>query len=194
MADRQTSFDLGHQYIKGRIAILLETQPGKHSDRAFALALIFGLFAASSLLAFGFQVPQNPASSAPGVAQDGQSGDQSDAKLPRGKKLVLKDGSFHMVREYKVDGERVRYYSVERSQWEELPTDMVDWPATEQAEVARKQADAALAAKIGADEKARKAVFRERGCERGSVAGSVFAGWRGDFHARWQECVRATTS
>jgi len=71
----------------------------------------------------------------------------------------LKDGSFHMVREYKVNGERVRYYSVERSQWEEIPSDMVDWPATEQAETARKQAEATLAAKIGAEEKARKAVF-----------------------------------
>ncbi len=114
------------------------------------------LLPATLLLIFGFQPFQGDA---PLAGPNGQSGAQSDAALPRGKKLVLKDGTFHMVREYKVDGGRVRFYSVERSQWEELPTDMVDWPATEQAEVARKQADAALAAKIGADEKARKAVF-----------------------------------
>ncbi|MGA8981677.1 MAG: hypothetical protein WB470_03315, partial [Candidatus Acidiferrales bacterium] len=30
--------------------------------------------------------------------------------LPRGKKLMLKDGSFQLVREYQVDGDRVRYY------------------------------------------------------------------------------------
>jgi hypothetical protein len=71
----------------------------------------------------------------------------------------MKDGSYQIVREYKVDGERVRYYSVERSQWEEIPTDMVDFAATRQAEAAQRQADAALAAKVGAEETARKAVF-----------------------------------
>lgn len=120
------------------------------------MALILVAVPVGSVLVFGFQpfqdqaTPPNPS---------GQSSGRSDTALPRGKKLVLKDGSFHMVREYKVDGERVRYYSVERSQWEEIPSDMVDWPATQQAETARQQADATLAAKIGADEKARKAVF-----------------------------------
>ena len=51
----------------------------------------------------------------------------------RGKKLVLKDGTFQIVREYQVIGDRVRYYSVERSQWEEIPSSMVDWPATRKA-------------------------------------------------------------
>ncbi|HTA44530.1 MAG TPA: hypothetical protein VK789_18915 [Bryobacteraceae bacterium] len=41
-------------------------------------------------------------------------------------KLYLKDGSFQLVREYKVDGDRVRYYSVDRSDWEEIPVDLVD--------------------------------------------------------------------
>jgi hypothetical protein len=36
-------------------------------------------------------------------------------------RLYLKDGSFHLVREYKVEGDRVNYYSVERSDWEEVP-------------------------------------------------------------------------
>ena len=33
-------------------------------------------------------------------------------------KLYLKDGGYHLVREYQVQSDRVRYYSVERSQWE----------------------------------------------------------------------------
>src|ERR1700691_2345296 len=45
----------------------------------------------------------------------------STASLPRGKKLILRDGSFQLVREYNVEGDRVRYYSIEQSQWEEIP-------------------------------------------------------------------------
>jgi hypothetical protein len=45
-------------------------------------------------------------------------------------KLYLKDGGFHLVREYKVDGDRVNYYSVERSDWEEIPVDLVDLKRT----------------------------------------------------------------
>ena len=41
-------------------------------------------------------------------------------------KLYLKDGSYHIVREYQVQPDRVRYYSVERSEWEEIPLDLVD--------------------------------------------------------------------
>jgi len=46
-------------------------------------------------------------------------------------RLYLKDGSYHLVREYKVSGDRVRYYSVERSAWEEIPLGLVDIEKTE---------------------------------------------------------------
>jgi hypothetical protein len=51
-------------------------------------------------------------------------------------KLYLKDGSYHLVREYQVESDRVRFYSVERSQWEEVPLSLVDLQKTqtEQAE------------------------------------------------------------
>src|SRR5256886_15472630 len=41
--------------------------------------------------------------------------------LPRAKKLVLKDGSFQLVRDYQRQGERVRYMSAERGGWGGIP-------------------------------------------------------------------------
>jgi hypothetical protein len=76
-------------------------------------------------------------------------------------KLYLKDGNFHVVREYKVESDRVRYYSVERSEWEEIPLDLVDLKRTE-TEIAERQAELEKDAKvISAEEKVERELQKQ---------------------------------
>ena len=53
-------------------------------------------------------------------------------------KLYTTDGEYQIVREYQVVGDRVRFYSVDRSDWEEVPSSMIDLKRTA-AEAATQQ-------------------------------------------------------
>jgi hypothetical protein len=75
---------------------------------------------------------------------------------PKSKKLILKDGTFQVVREYQVNGDRVRYFSEERGAWEELPAALVDWDATAHDEAASQKAATALAEKVHDQEEAKR--------------------------------------
>jgi hypothetical protein len=92
--------------------------------------------------------------SAPNSKQSSGDDSAAAARLTRGKKLVLKDGNFQLVREYERKGERVRYFSLERGAWEEIPAAMVDWDATVKAQAESDKASAALLGKIHAQEEA----------------------------------------
>jgi hypothetical protein len=84
----------------------------------------------------------------------GTSDGSSSLPLLKGKKLVLKDGTYQLVREYQRNGDRVRYFSTERGTWEEIPAAMVDWDATKKAENTDKQVNDALLKQIHIQEMA----------------------------------------
>jgi flagellar motor protein MotB len=104
-----------------------------------------------------------------------QSSDDKQSKTPLPLKpevpgvqvnhrLILKDGSYQIVRKYEVVGSRVRYISVERGgDWEELPYDLVDWTATKKWE--QQQADRAANAQSPAMQEAAE-IDREEAAER----------------------------
>ena len=76
--------------------------------------------------------PSQTAPAAPAPTQSAENTEKpaADSGVGRGKRLVLKDGSFQVIREYQRLGDRVRYYSLERADWEELPASLIDWDAT----------------------------------------------------------------
>jgi hypothetical protein len=133
-------------------------RPAKRVEANFALT---AYFAAMLLLSVVFTAQKAPASSLGPQDQPSQPADQRDAQqgelsvpLPKGKKLVLTDGTFQIVREYQRAGDRVRYYSVERSAWEEIPAALVDWAATQKAEAEQETQQKALVKEIAESERA----------------------------------------
>jgi hypothetical protein len=76
-------------------------------------------------------------------------------------RLYLKDGSHHIVREYQQVGDRVKYFSFERSEWEEIPLELVDLKRTRQDIADREASRKEEAAATDAEEKAEREMRRE---------------------------------
>ena len=78
-------------------------------------------------------------------------------------KLYLKDGDYHIVREYQVLGDRVRYYSTERGDWEEIPKELVDLDKTEKERSARRDSIQKETREADEEERAERDLRREIG-------------------------------
>jgi hypothetical protein len=76
-------------------------------------------------------------------------------------RLYLKDGTHHLAREYTREDGRIRFYSVERSDWEELPLELVDLDKTERERKQREEALARTKADEAAEEEAARSLRRE---------------------------------
>jgi hypothetical protein len=130
------------------------SRPGQAPAQWLLVATL--TFSSLALRAQPQNVPsQQPRADSSKANQSASSTAPSQAVLPRGKKLVLKDGSFQLVREYKIDGDRVRYYSLDASQWEEIPASLIDWDKTKQIEADEASRDATLVGKVHNQEQAR---------------------------------------
>jgi hypothetical protein len=76
-------------------------------------------------------------------------------------KLYFKDGSDQLVREYQVQGDRVRFYSLDREDWEEVPLSLVDLNKTKAEMQAHADAVRAESAAQAAEDKAERDARKE---------------------------------
>lgn len=76
-------------------------------------------------------------------------------------RLYMKDGGFQIVREYQVEGDRVKFYSVERGEWEEIPAALVDLKRSETEGAAKKETIDRQAKEISEEDAARRELQKE---------------------------------
>ncbi|HEX4593969.1 MAG TPA: hypothetical protein VH157_06825 [Bryobacteraceae bacterium] len=76
-------------------------------------------------------------------------------------KLYLKDGSYQLVREYKVEDDRVRLLSTDRGEWEEIPLSLVDLEKTQAEIKSREESTREEATAAAAEEKAERDARKE---------------------------------
>jgi hypothetical protein len=92
-------------------------------------------------------------------------------------RLYLKDGTYQLTNQYEVKTDRVRYYSTERGEWEEIPLEMVDLDRTK-GEVVDRESQLAADAKAEAEERAAEKLAKKQVASIPTQAGAYYI--RGD--------------
>src|SRR5581483_12255365 len=54
-------------------------------------------------------------------------------------RIILTDGNYQVSSKCQIIGDRVHYMSAERSEWEDIPTSLVDWEATKKYELGQSE-------------------------------------------------------
>jgi hypothetical protein len=88
------------------------------------------------------------------------------------ERLYLKDGTYQLTNEYKILSDRVSFYSTERSQWEEIPLELVDLNRTRK-EVADHESEVKAETKAQSEEDAAERAERQE-IERIPVATGAY--------------------
>ncbi len=87
-------------------------------------------------------------------------------------KLYLKDGTYQLVSEYKVEDDRVKFFSTDRGEWEEVPVALVDLEKTKAEIKEREDEERSNRAAEAAEDKAERDARRE--VERIPVEAGVY--------------------
>jgi hypothetical protein len=114
------------------------------------LTLILGSFFVPS----GANAQSTPSQPSSMSSTNAKNSTGSQATVKR-QKLVLKDGNIELIREYEIQGDRVRYYNLDSSEWEEIPASLVDWDATKKLAAAEASSDAKLNQEVHYQEEGR---------------------------------------
>lgn len=76
-------------------------------------------------------------------------------------RIYLKDGTYQLAREYHVESDRIRYYSTERGEWEQIPKELIDLDKTERERKAKNDELIKEAREEDDEDKAVRALQRE---------------------------------
>ncbi len=88
-------------------------------------------------------------------------------------RLYLKDGTYQATSEYQVQGDRIHYYSTERSEWEDIPLELVDLDRTKK-EVSEHQTEIKEENKVVAEENAAILAERRQGEQVPAAPGAYY--------------------